>query len=64
MIKDGIVEVTETEVRLTEIGVDFSQNVANVFDKYDPPHKTDKDRLAHIEKAKLAQARVQEQALK
>ena len=23
MIKDGIVEVTETEVRLTEIGVDF-----------------------------------------
>ena len=64
MIKDGIVEVTDTEIKLTEIGVDFSQNVANVFDVYDPPHKTDRERLAHIEKAKLAQAKVQAEALK
>ena len=33
---------------------------ANVFDKYDPPNKSDAERLAHIEKAKLAQAKVQE----
>ena len=64
MIKDGIVTVSDSEIKLTKLGEDFSQNVANIFDKYDPPHKTDKERLAHIEKAKLAQARVQEQALK
>ena len=45
---------------MTKIGEDFSQNVANVFDKYDPPNKSDAERLAHIEKAKLAQAKVQE----
>ena len=56
--------MTDTEIKLTEIGVDFSQNVANVFDVYDPPHKTDRERLAHIEKAKLAQAKVQAEALK
>ena len=43
---------------------EFAKNVANVFDVYDPPHKTDRERLAHIEKAKSAQARVQAEALK
>ena len=33
----------------------------DVFDKYDPPSKSYNERLAHIEKAKLAQAKVQEQ---
>jgi oxygen-independent coproporphyrinogen-3 oxidase len=60
MIKDGLVTVSDTDIKLTKLGEDFSQNIANVFDKYDPPNKTDAERLAHIEKAKLAQAKVQE----
>ena len=60
MIEDGIVTVSDEGIKLTKLGEDFSQNVANVFDKYDPPNKSDAERLAHIEKAKLAQAKVQE----
>ena len=60
MIEDGIVTVSDEGIKLTKLGEDFSQNVANVFDKYDPPNKSDSERLAHIEKAKLAQAKVQE----
>ena len=62
MIKDGLVTVSNDGIKLTEIGEDFSQNIANVFDKYDPPSKSYNERLAHIEKAKLAQAKVQELA--
>ena len=62
MIKDSLVTVSDDGIELTEIGEDFSQNIANVFDKYDPPSKSDNERLAHIEKAKLAQAKVQELA--
>ena len=54
------ITVSNEGIKLTKIGEDFSQNVANVFDKYDPPNKSDAERLAHIEKAKLAQAKVQE----
>ena len=60
MIKDGLVSVSNDAMKLTKMGEDFSQNIANVFDKYDPPSKSDNERLAHIEKAKLAQAKVQE----
>ena len=55
MIKDSLVTVSDDGIELTEIGEDFSQNIANVFDKYDPPSKSYNERLAHIEKAKLAQ---------
>ena len=60
MIKDGLVTVSDDGIKLTEIGEDFSQNIANVFDKYDPPSKSYTKRLATIQKAKLAQAKVQE----
>ena len=62
MIKDDLVTVSDDGIKLTKIGEDFSQNIANVFDKYDPPSKSDNERLVHIEKAKLAQAKVQELA--
>ncbi len=45
---------------MTELGRDFSQNISNVFDIYDPPSKSDKERLATIQKAKSAQASVRE----
>ena len=60
MIKDGLVTVSDDGIKLTEIGEDFSQNIANVFDNYDPPTKSNNERLVHIEKAKLAQSKVQE----
>ena len=63
MIKDGLVTVSDDGIKLTEIGEDFSQNIANVFDKYDPPTKSNIERLAHIEKAKLAQDKFVEYAI-
>ena len=59
MIKDGLVTVSDDGIKLTKIGEDFSQNIANVFDKYDPPTKSNIERLATIQEAKLAQASVQ-----
>ena len=53
MIKDGIVTVSDSEIKLTKLGEDFSQNVNNIFDKYDPPHKTDKERFILEKKLKL-----------
>ena len=41
--------------------LDFSQNISNVFDIYDPPTKSYNERLATIQKAKQAQAKAQEQ---
>ena len=60
MIKDGLVTISDHSIELTELGKDFSQNISNVFDKYDPPNKSSTERLATIQKAKLAQAKAQE----
>ena len=60
MIKDGLVTVSNNGIEMTELGRDFSQNISNVFDIYDPPSKSDKERLATIQKAKSAQASVRE----
>jgi oxygen-independent coproporphyrinogen-3 oxidase len=60
MIKDGLVTVSNDGIKMTELGRDFSQNISNVFDKYDPPTKSYNERLATIKKAKLAQAKAQE----
>ena len=60
MIKDGLVTVSDDGIELTELGKDFSQNISNVFDKYDPPNKSYEERLATVKKAKEAQSRVQE----
>ena len=61
MIKDGLVIVSDDGIELTELGKDFSQNISNVFDKYDPPNKSYNERLVAIQNAKLAQAKVLEQ---
>ena len=58
--KDGLVEIQENNILVTEIGRDFVQNIMNIFDKYDPPTKSYKDRLETVRKAKEAQAAVQE----
>ena len=57
MIDDGLVEVSDDGIKLTSLGEDFSQNMANIFDKYDPPSKPYNQRLADIEKAKAAQGK-------
>lgn len=58
--KDGLVEIKNDSILLTEIGIDFSQVIMNVFDKYDPPGKSYKERLETIKKAKQAQAEILE----
>ena len=58
---DGLVEIQDDCILITKIGRDFVQNIMNIFDKYDPPTKSYKDRLEIVRKAKEAQAAVQEQ---
>ena len=60
MEQDGLVELKDDGIFLTKIGQDFTQNIMNVFDKYDPPGKSYKERLDTIKKAKDSQAAVQE----
>ena len=59
MKKDGLIEVSDNGIEMTELGRDFSQNISNVFDIYDPPTKSYEGRLETIKKAKLVQADVQ-----
>ena len=61
MIKDGLIIVTDEAVQLTELGQDFSQNISNVFDKYDPPNKTYAERLETIKVAKENQSKLLDQ---
>ena len=56
MRDDGLVKVSDKSIELTEIGKDFSQNVSNIFDSYDPPNKSYEKRLEDIRKAKDKQA--------
>ena len=60
MVKDGLVEIHKDSILLTEVGQDFTQTIMNVFDKYDPPNKSYKERLETIKKAKEAQAEIYE----
>lgn len=60
MKNDGLVEFKDDGIFLTEIGQDFTQNIMNVFDKYDPPNKSYKERLETVKKAKESQASIQE----
>tara|TARA_Y100001970_G_scaffold294347_1_gene451155 strand:- start:12188 stop:13633 length:1446 start_codon:yes stop_codon:yes gene_type:complete len=61
MVKDGLVVINDNEISLTYTGRDFTQNISNIFDKYDPPGKSYTERLATIQKAKAEQAKVIEQ---
>ena len=60
MEQDGLIELKDDGIFLTKIGQDFTQNIMNVFDKYDPPGKSYKERLDTVKKAKVSQAAVQE----
>jgi len=57
-VKDDLVVITDKAIELTIMGRDFSQNLSNIFDKYDPLEKTYEARLATIAKAKEEQTRV------
>jgi oxygen-independent coproporphyrinogen-3 oxidase len=59
MIEDGLVNLSDIGIEMTELGKDFSQNISNVFDKYDPPTKSYNARLETIKKVKLTQANIQ-----
>ena len=63
MIKDGLVIVSNDYIEITKLGRDFAQFITNRFDSYDPPNKTYNERLATIEKAKLDQAKSQNNAI-
>ena len=52
MEEDGLVEITDDSINVTQIGYDFAQFITNYFDVYDPPHKTYNQRLETIKKAK------------
>ena len=60
MQDDGLLEIKDDGIYLTYIGRDFTQNIMNIFDKYDPPNKSYKDRLEYIKKAKDKQAEIQD----
>ena len=60
MQDDGLVEFSKEGIFLTDIGRDFTQNIMNIFDKYDPPNKSYTERLETIKKAKKSQAEIQE----
>ena len=61
MNKPRILIINDDGIYMTSIGRDFSQNISNVFDKYDPPDKSYNERLETIQKAKAEQAKVVEQ---
>ncbi len=63
MIKDRLITLSNDCLEMTEIGREFSQNITNVFDKYDPPNKSYEERLNTIKKAKAAQADVQKELI-
>ena len=60
MAEDGLVIINDDNIEVTKIGEDFAQFITNRLDVYDPPSKTYNERLATIEKAKLAQTKSQE----
>ena len=48
----NIIKGLENSIKITELGKDFAQFIANYFDVYDPPNKTYNERLSVIKKAK------------
>ena len=52
MANDGLINFSNDSIKMTELGTSFSQNITNVFDKYDPPTKSYEERVATVKKAK------------
>jgi len=55
MAKDGLINFSNDSIEMTELGTSFSQNITNVFDKYDPPTKSYEERIATVKKAKVSE---------
>ena len=49
-IKDGLVELSKDSIKVTDLGVNFAPQIANVFDKYNPPNHNFESRLDQIKK--------------
>mgnify|MGYP001204359709 FL=1 len=47
-IKDGLVTLDENRMQVTELGSHFAPQIANVFDKFDPPNTSYEQRLQKI----------------
>ena len=56
MDEDGLIVISDSSIKVTELGKDFAQFITNYFDAYDPPNTTYNERLAIIKKAKEAQS--------
>ena len=52
MHEDGLIEILDDCIKVTEMGKDFAQFITNYFDVYDPPNKPYNERLAVIKNAK------------
>lgn len=46
--KDGLVVISDDALTITELGTNFAPQIANFFDKYDPPSTTYEQRLKKI----------------
>ena len=49
-IKDELVLISNESLCITEIGKNFAPQIANFFDKYDPPSVSYNERLQRINK--------------
>ena len=49
-VKDELVSISNESLIITELGKNFAPQIANVFDKYDPPSVTYGERLKRINK--------------
>ena len=48
--KDGLVKIFDDKIQITDVGENFAPQIANVFDKYDPPTSSYSKRLDKIKK--------------
>ena len=50
---DKLVKILEEKILVTKIGEDFSPQISNVFDKYDPPTSSYMERLEKVKKVSV-----------
>ena len=50
---DKLVKILEEKILVTKIGEDFSPQISNVFDKYDPPTSSYTERLEKVKKVSV-----------
>ena len=52
-VSDGLVVITNKNIKVTGLGTNFTHQISNVFDKYDPPTSTYEKRLEKIKKVAI-----------